>query len=264
MSLCGDDVPAAPRISVIIPAWRDADQLARLLPQLATMRGITETIVVNASRDSISDRIIRTSGATLLKFSPPNRGGQLNAGAESAHGDVLLFQHADTELTEAHLKALELALRDPAILGGAFHRKFDRRHPHLIWLEPIARLLSRRGGALYGDQSIFVRHEVFLRLGGFREIPLMEDVEFSRRMRRAGKIALLDPPVQTSARHHVRKGAWRTTARNVLLIVLYRAGVSPFRLHRWYFPAPELSRRAPRADRNAGSPVRKLSGVGEP
>jgi rSAM/selenodomain-associated transferase 2 len=244
VSFCGDDAPAPLRISIIIPTWRDADHLALLLPQLVAMRRIAETIVVNASRDSISERITREWGATLLKFSPPNRGAQMNAGAESANGDVLLFQHADTELTEAHLEALEIAMRNPKIIGGAFHRKFDERHPHLRWLEPVSRFLSRRGGALYGDQSVFVRREVFLRLGGFKQIPLMEDVEFSKRMRAAGEIALLDPPVETSARHHLRKGAWRTTARNVLFIVLYRAGVSPFRLHRWYYPAPELSRRA--------------------
>jgi GT2 family glycosyltransferase len=94
---------------------------------------------------------------------------------------------------------------------------------------------SRRGGTLYGDQSIFVRREVFLQLGGFAKIPLMEDVEFSRRLRAAGKIALLDPPTQTSARRHAGRGAWRTSVQNALFIVLYRFGVAPERLHRWYY-----------------------------
>ena len=238
MSARGD---AKLRISVVIPIWRDTEILASLLPKLSQMRDIAETIVVNASRDSASERIAQDCGVTLLRSSPPNRGAQMNVGALAAIGEVLLFQHADTALTEAHLTAINLALRDPKVVGGAFYRKFDGRHPRLMWLEPVARFLSRNGGTLYGDQSIFVRREVFQQLGGFAKIPLMEDVEFSKRLRAAGKIALLDPPMQSSARHHVRKGAWRTTVRNASFILLYQLGVSPFRLHRWYYQAAEVS-----------------------
>ena len=244
----------SPRISVIIPTWRDAQNLALLLPKLAAMPAITEIIVVNASRDSASERIAHQWGASLLKSMPPNRGAQMNAGASAAVGDVFLFQHADTLLTDAHLAAIGLALRNPKVIGGAFYRKFDGRHPRLMWLEPIARFLSRHGGTLYGDQSLFVRREVFQRLGGFAKIPLMEDVEFSKRLRAAGRIALLDPPVQSSPRHHVRKGAWRTTVRNASFIVLYKMGVSPHRLHRWYYPAAAIPARA-RAVQQAAATV---------
>jgi GT2 family glycosyltransferase len=96
-------------------------------------------------------------------------------------------------------------------------------------------LLARRGGTLYGDQSIFVRKEIFEQLGGFASIPLMEDVEFSRRLRRTGKIVVLDPPIATSPRHHERRGAIRTSIRNGVMIVLYRLGISPQRLHAWYY-----------------------------
>jgi hypothetical protein len=159
----------------------------------------------------------------------------MNLGAAATTGNVVVFQHSDTTLEEAHLAALQRALVDPEIIGGAFFRKFDGRHPHLMWLESVARFLNSHGGTLYGDQSIFVRRDVFFRLGGFAKIPLMEDVEFSRRLRASGKIAVLDPPVQSSARRHLRKGAWRTTIQNGLFIVLYKLGVSPHRLHRWYY-----------------------------
>jgi GT2 family glycosyltransferase len=106
-----------------------------------------------------------------------------------------------------------------------------------MWLESVARFLTRHGGTLYGDQSIFVRRDVFMDLGGFAKIPLMEDVEFSRRLRAAGKVTVLDPPVRSSARRHRRKGAWRTSIQNGLFIVLYHLGVSPHRLHRWYYSA---------------------------
>jgi hypothetical protein len=159
----------------------------------------------------------------------------MNLGAAAASGDVIIFQHSDTNLDDTHLTAIEAALADPYVIGGAFFRKFDGRHPRLMWLESVARFLTSHGGTLYGDQSIFVRREVFMKLGGFATIPLMEDVEFSRRLRGAGKIAVLDPPVESSARRHLRKGAWETSIQNGLFIVLYNLGVSPHTLHRWYY-----------------------------
>lgn len=159
----------------------------------------------------------------------------MNAGAAKAAGDVLLFQHADTELTAAHVNAIGMALQDPAVRGGAFYRKFDDRHPRLMWLESFARFLSRNGGTLFGDQSVFVRRETFLHLGGFAEIPLMEDVEFSRRLRAAGRVVVLDPPVRTSARRHANEGAWRKTIQNGLFLLLFNLGVPAERLHRWYY-----------------------------
>jgi rSAM/selenodomain-associated transferase 2 len=233
------------RISVVIPSWRDAENLAALLPALSQLDRVVETIVVDASGDAHSERIALACAATFVACAEPNRGEQMNLGAAAASGDVLVFQHSDTDLETAHIAAIEAALSDPKIIGGAFYRKFDGRHPRLMWLESVARFLTRHGGTLYGDQSIFVRRDVFLKLGGFAKIPLMEDVEFSRRLRSAGQVAVLDPPVRSSARRHLRKGAWRTSIQNGLFIVLYHVGVSPHRLHRWYYgaannrPAPE-------------------------
>jgi len=227
------------RISVVIPSWRDAENLQSLLPGLAAEERISETIVVDASGDEKAERIALASGAIFIPCPTPNRGVQMNLGAAASSGDVILFQHCDTCLEGAHLEAIEIVLADPNVVGGAFFRKFDGRHPRLMWLESVARFLTRRGGTLYGDQSIFVRREVFQRLGGFAKIPLMEDVEFSRRLRAAGRVAVLDPPVASSARRHLRKGAWRTTIQNGLFIVLYNVGVSPHRLHRWYYGEAE-------------------------
>lgn len=223
------------RISVVLPSWRDAENLEKVLPELARREGIAEAIVVDASGDGKAERLAFSSGAIFIAASKPNRGEQMNLGAAAASGDVVLFQHSDTNLEDAHLTAIQNALADPEIIGGAFFRKFDGRHPRLMWLESVARFLTSHGGTLYGDQSIFVRRDVFMRLGGFAKIPLMEDVEFSRRLRAAGKIAVLDPPVESSARRHLRKGAWRTSIQNGLFIVLYKLGVCPHRLHRWYY-----------------------------
>jgi rSAM/selenodomain-associated transferase 2 len=223
------------RISVVVPSWRDADNLEQLLPELSRREGVAEAIVVDASGDGKAEPIALAAGATFITSSTPNRGEQMNLGAAAASGDVIIFQHSDTSLDDAHLAAVERALADPHVIGGAFFRKFDGRHPRLMWLESVARFLTSHGGTLYGDQSIFVRRDAFMRLGGFAKIPLMEDVEFSRRLRGAGKIAVLDPPVQSSARRHLRKGAWRTSIQNGLFIVLYNLGVSPHTLHRWYY-----------------------------
>ena len=235
MNLRGDGPNSRFRISVVIPSWRDAENLEALLPALAAQDRVAETIVVDASGDAIAEQIALGSGATFIACATPNRGEQMNLGAAASSGDVVLFQHCDTLLEAVHLEAIERALADPRIIGGAFFRKFDGRHPRLMWLESVARFLARHGGTLYGDQSIFVRREVFERLGGFAKIPLMEDVEFSHRLRGAGKIAVLDPPVASSGRRHLRKGAWRTTIQNGLFILLYHLGVSPHRLHRWYY-----------------------------
>jgi rSAM/selenodomain-associated transferase 2 len=223
------------RISVVVPSWRDTENLAALLPGLAAQEGIMETIVVDASGDEHAEEVALRFGATFINCQAPNRGQQMNIGAAASSGDVIIFQHCDTGLDERHVEAIRLALSDSRIVGGAFYRKFDGRHPRLMWLESVARFLTRHGGTLYGDQSIFVRRDVFEKLGGFAKIPLMEDVEFSRRLRGMGKIAVLDPPVASSARRHLRKGAWRTTIQNGLFIVLYNLGVSPHRLHRWYY-----------------------------
>ena len=222
-------------VSFVIPAWRDAENLALLIPGLAQFTPRPEIIVVAVSGDPVSERTAAVRGARFVYFASPSRGEQMNYGASLATGDVLVFQHADTEFNELHLGALETVLQDSAVVGGAFYRKFDERHPRLMWLEKVSRWLTRHGGTLFGDQTIFVRRDIFVKLGGFARIPLMEDVEFSPRLRRAGKIAVLDPPVRSSGRYHDRKGAWRTTIQNGLMLLLYKIGVPPQTLHRRYY-----------------------------
>jgi rSAM/selenodomain-associated transferase 2 len=223
------------QLSVVIPCWNDARALAAILATLKSLDSVHEVIVADASRDNECRSLANEAGVTVVVCDAPNRGAQMNAGAQLATGEVLLFQHADTELTQAHLNALLAAMCGAHTVGGAFHRKFDARHSALRWLEPMNRLLTRCGGTLCGDQSIFVRRSTFESLGGFAAIPLMEDVEFSRRLRRAGPITIIDRPIASSARHHLRRGAWRTSLRNAVMIALVRLGMSPQRLHAWYY-----------------------------
>ena len=228
-----DAVPNhSPRISLIIPCWRDTSEALRLAHRWSGDPRIHEVILATVAGASIA----AGDGKIKICAAPrPGRGEQLNYGAARAGGEILLFHHVDSELTGPHLEALIQVMRNPAIQGGAFYRKFDERHPFLLWAEGIERWHSRTFGALYGDQSIFVRRERFVTLGGFAPIPLMEDVEFSLRLRRSSRIALLDPPMSSSPARQIEQGAWRTTMRNMLFLVLFRCGVPADFLHRWYY-----------------------------
>lgn len=223
------------RLSVIVPAWNDQANLTQLLPTLVRLNAFHEVIVSDASPSSATAEAARAAGVIYLPAPQPNRGAQMNLAAEQATGEILIFHHADSILTAAHVVALKQALRNPEIIGGAFYRQFDERHPRLRWLEGLGRFLSRHGGSFFGDQSLFVRRSIFWQLGGFPPIPLMEDIEFSRRLRRFGQVAVLDPPIQSSHRRHLGRGPWRTTIENGIFIVLHKFGFSPVQLHRWYY-----------------------------
>lgn len=218
------------RVSVIVPCWGDGDLIGSRLECLWNCPGIHEILVVD-----VSPAKFVSSDCRVVVSPEPNRGLQLDLGARAAVGDVLLFLHSDTEFHPAHAHSLLAALRDPEVVGGAFYRKFDERHPGLMWLEPFERLHSKWFGTIYGDQSLFVRRTHYEKIGGFRDFPLLEDVEFSGRFRRSGKVVIVDPPVRTSPRRHLAQGPWRTTLRNLLFLLLYRAGVSPRRIHSWYY-----------------------------
>ena len=221
-----------PKISLIIPCWNNSAEAIELAKRWSGHALVQEVIL--AAVAGVPAPLL-AQGWKVCYADRPGRGLQLNLGAELATGDVLLFHHVDSHLSEGHLVSLARALRNPGVVGGAFYRKFDRRHPHLLWAEPIERWHSRTFGALYGDQSIFVRRDHFFQLGGFAPIPLMEDVEFTRRLRRSGPLALLDPPMATSPDRQIAQGPWRTTARNWLFLILFQFGVSPHLLHAWYY-----------------------------
>ena len=151
-----DPATAPLRLSVLVPAWHDHAHLVQLLPTLVRLDALHEVIVADASPDPKTAQAVEECGGIYLRAAEPNRGEQMNLAAERATGDVLIFHHADSILNEAHLTAIVRALRDPAVIGGAFYRKFDGRHPNLLWLETVSRFFTRHGGSIIGDQSVFV------------------------------------------------------------------------------------------------------------
>lgn len=221
-------------ISVIIPVYHEASHITHHLRSLELPDA--EIIVVDGAPDQ--DTLAAIESANVQKIaSPPGRGIQLNHGATQAKGEILLFLHADTTLPLHALDLIRRALRDPGISGGAFRLCYDSPRLGLACTAALANIRSRWTRAPYGDQAIFVRAEVFRALGGFAPIPIMEDLDFMTRLRRAGHaIRILDAPVLTSARRQEREGLLRCTTRNLLLRLLHHLGVSPARLARLYSP----------------------------
>lgn len=224
--------PIGKGISLIVPCWKEVSA-AIAFGQRWVDHPLIDDVIIAAAPGHAAD--FAEGGVKVCRSEHLGRGLQMNVGATNAKGAMLLFHHVDSHLTEQHLQSLAEIARNPGITGGAFYRKFDERHPSLLWAEQIERWHSRTFGALYGDQSIFVRRDDFVRLGGFASIPLMEDVEFTLRLRRSGKIALLDPPMSSSPARQIAHGAWRTTGRNLLFLFLFRLGVPASFLHSWYY-----------------------------
>jgi rSAM/selenodomain-associated transferase 2 len=219
-------------VSVIVPTLNEETVLSVTLQRAREPR-VREIIVVDGgSTDStlaiaapLADQVIRA---------PRGRAAQMNAGAERASGDILLFLHADTLAPNGYAAAIIDACAQPGVIGGRFDVRLEPGTP-LIWL--TGELMNRRSRLTRistGDQAIFIRREVFERLGGYADIPLMEDVDLSRRMKRVGGIACLRQRVTTSARRWHKQGVARTILLMWSLRALYFFGVSPARLQRAY------------------------------
>jgi rSAM/selenodomain-associated transferase 2 len=219
------------RLTIIIPARDEADRLGAVLTRLASTPELQVVVVDGQSVDRTSE-IARDAGAVVIP-SPPGRGRQMNAGAEVADGEVLLFLHADTLLPDDFTEHVHMVLARPGVVAGAFELRIDAPHRSLRVVERLVRWRSRRRQMPYGDQAIFMRAETFREVGGFPPLPVMEDYEMMRRLRRLGRIGMAPAAVLTSARRWLACGIWRTTLQNQLCVVAYHLGVPPERIARW-------------------------------
>lgn len=223
---------ASRALSVIIPTLDDAAQLSVSYGHAAAVPTAEIIVADGGSRDG-TPGIARSLGAKVV-ISAGTRARQMNAGAAMARGDILLFLHADTWLPEGWDEAVLAALRRPNVVGGAF--RLGIRDPFRgRWLiERAVNLRSRLWRMPYGDQAVFVRRWAFDELGGFPELPIMEDYEFVRRLRHLGELALTEAAVLTSGRRWQRLGALRTTLVNQLVVLGYHAGLPPEKLGAFY------------------------------
>src|SRR5688572_11642535 len=221
----------APLVSVVVPVLDDAPALDRLLRH-APPHPLVEMLVVDGGSDRRLDDLTSARPDVRLLRSQPGRARQMNAGAAAATGGWLLFLHADSTLPPGWVEAL--AAVAPGVGGGWFRFALDDDAWQARWLEGAVAWRVRFLRLPYGDQGYFVRRELFATLGGFDQIPLMEDVAFIRRLVKAGPVAELPLPLVTSARRWRADGWLRRSARNAALVSLYVAGVPPARLARWY------------------------------
>jgi rSAM/selenodomain-associated transferase 2 len=159
----------------------------------------------------------------------------MNAGAGAAKGRILLFLHADTLLPEGYADAARRALEDPATVAGAFGFRTDGSGASIRIAERVTNFRSSILRWPYGDQGLFLEKRVFGEMGGFAPLPIMEDFELVRQLRRRGRIVTLEKPILTSARRWRRLGIVRTAFRNQCMIAGYLAGVEPERLYRFYY-----------------------------
>jgi rSAM/selenodomain-associated transferase 2 len=220
-------------IGIVVPVYNEAGLLARALADLRAKAGGLPVVVVDGASSDGSAEIAREF-FTVEHTAQPNRGAQLNRGAARLAADVLLFLHADCRLPADFEPAIREALADGGVAGGCFRLEFDEAWPLLRFYGWCTRFGSRFFH--FGDQGIFVRREIFERLGGYRELPLLEDVEFLRRLRRQGRFRVLRPAVVTSARRFRRGGVVRQQLRNGLLVALFELGVPAEWLAGFYPP----------------------------
>lgn len=210
------------KISVIIPAFNEATELPATLAALRAQEALLEVIVVDAGSTDATASLARSAGAQVISSARRQRAAQTNLGAAAARGDALLFLHADTRLAPGSLRAMEAAFQHEDVAGGGFARRYDSPALFLRATCALAEARTRLCGWFLGDQAIFVRRTVFTALGGFSEWDVFEDLDFSRRLARAGRVVTLRPPVVSSARRF-HAGAARTTWRDFALTVRFLA-----------------------------------------
>jgi rSAM/selenodomain-associated transferase 2 len=227
--------PDGPLVTVVIPVLDDTSALTSLLPTLPVDPSIQVVVVDGGDgRDTASDALRERHPEIEWIRSARGRGVQMNAGAKRARGRWLVFLHADTRLGAGWLDLLRRLDSHPSIVGGSFRFALDSGSRWARWIERGVRLRVRLFDLAYGDQALFARRDVFGELGGYMELPLMEDVDFVRRLRRRGRLEHADIPALTSARRWERDGWIRRTVENIALILLFLAGWSPARLARRY------------------------------
>lgn len=225
----------ATRLSIVIPALNESVNLARNLPRLVTREPDAEVVVVDGGSEDDSHETVARVPSVQWLVSARGRARQMNAGARATQGDVLMFLHADTVLPDGAGAAIRKALIDSAVVGGRFDVRLDSPRRLLAVVGWMMNRRSRLTGISTGDQAIFVRRAIFDAVGGIADIPLMEDIDFTRRLKRCGRMAALRLRVTTSARKWEREGVVRTIVLMWTLRLLYALGVSPARLHRWYY-----------------------------
>jgi len=219
-------------ISVVIPALDEAACITGAVESVAGS-GVEVIVVDGGSRDE-TVRLARDAGARVLVADQRQRGRahQLRLGGEKSTGEVILFLHADTVLSEEWKAAVDCVMADPACAGGAFTLRFSERGARERWIESwvAARVAVLR--LPYGDQALFMRRDVLEGMGGVPIVPMMEDLDLVRAIKRAGKLAILAPAATTSSRRYRERGTLRTIVWHQIALLGWVLGWDRVRLAR--------------------------------
>jgi rSAM/selenodomain-associated transferase 2 len=219
------------RISVVLPTLHEADTIGPAIAAARAALGHCDVIVADGGSDDGTPAAARAAEARVIEAAG-TRAEAMNAGAALAEGEALLFLHADTFLPTGAGDAIRYALANAD--GGAFRLGFDAR-PR-VWSQ-LSAGYARVVGRAYGDQALFVSRAAFERVGGYRPLPIMEDYDLVKRLRRAGPFTIVPLQVRSSARRQRREGELRTCLRVAAIKLLYRLGVPAHVLARAYRPA---------------------------
>jgi rSAM/selenodomain-associated transferase 2 len=230
------DTESVARISIIIPVLNEAATIRAAIDSTLPSRNVELIVVDGGSRDA-TRQIAQRQGVQVIT-SAAGRAQQMNVGAQAATGEILLFLHGDTRLPEGFDQLIRAALQNPQAMAGAFRLRINAPQRRFRWVEWGVECRSAIFHLPYGDQGIFLRTELFQKLGGFAEMPIMEDFELIRRLRRWGSVVMIKANVTTSARRWQRRGIVKTTLINQLMILGYGLGVSPARLAQLYRRQP--------------------------
>lgn len=218
------------RLAIVVPTLNEEPSLRRHLP--AALAAADQVVVSDGGSTDGTLAVARELGARVVT-GPPGRGGQLTRGAEATDAPLLLFLHADTLLPPDGPRLVRDAVTAGAI-GGGFLVRFDVDYSVLRLGERLINARTRWTGLPLGDQAQFVTRAAFQSLGGYRDWPILEDLDFAMRLRRSGRTVLIASPVTTAARRFLEQGVTRTVSTNWLIWLLFFCGVSPHRLARLY------------------------------
>jgi hypothetical protein len=218
-------------ISIIVPTKDEAPEAVERLRRLAAAPGV-ELLVADAGGSSETMEAFRSIGARIVS-GPGPRGARLAEAARQASGEILLFLHCDSDAPDNALEALEKGLSNGAV-AGAFSLAYRDADARMRWIAWWANVRSRRLGLPFGDQGLFCRRDAYEKAGGFAPLPICDDVDLVRRLKRVGPLVIRPEKSVTSSRRYRQRGALRQVLRNWKVLAGYFLGVAPERLERWY------------------------------